>query len=153
MPTNQTDKKLAVAWAAFVTLHAKTPHFRRSEIAEFLAQRLAGTRRPTREQREVAAAAADRFMKEARKAEKPVKSGHVHWRFSGVEDRTRKLIDGRVIAEFPEVCTLTLKSRCPTKWLSVDLETGDVWQSDEAGCWTNATPETIKALKLLVENS
>lgn len=153
MTTIETNKKLDAAWAMFMTLNAKAPYIRRSDVAEFLAKRLSGTRRPTPEQRELAAKAAERFMKDARKAEKLVKSGHLHWRFSGVEDRTRKLIDGRIVADGPENVILSLESRCPTKWLSVDLESGSVWQADETGHWTRATPEAMQALKLIVEKS
>ncbi|VWC78742.1 hypothetical protein BLA39750_01041 [Burkholderia lata] len=149
--TSQTDKKLEASWATFVTLFAKHPFFRKSQVADFLVESLSGPRRPTPEQRTVAAKAADRFMAEARKAEKLVKAGHIHWRFAGVQSQTRTLIDGRVAAEAPETRRLVVESRCPTKWLSVDLETGDVWQADETGRWKSATAETMAALKLVVD--
>ncbi|WP_321908265.1 hypothetical protein [Burkholderia cepacia] len=148
---SQNDKKLEASWAMFVTLFSKHPFFRKSQVTDFLLKSLSGPRRPTPEQRIVAANAADRFMSEARKAEKLVKAGHIHWRFSGVQSQTRTLIDGRVVAETPETHRLVVESHFPSKWLSVDLETGDVWQADETGRWKKAMPETLAALKLVVD--
>lgn len=144
MAKTQTDKKLESAWAMFMTLNANAPYIRRSQVIDFLAHSV------RRDQRELAIKAADQFMKEARKDEKLVKSGHVHWRFAGISDRPRKLIDGRVIAE-NTMTVLEINTRLPLKWLSVDLETGDVWQASEPGQWVRATSENICALKLLAE--
>ncbi|MBN3777011.1 hypothetical protein G3O06_05430 [Burkholderia sp. Ac-20345] len=139
MPKTQTEMKLESAWAMFMSLNAKQPYIRRSQVIEFLANSV------RRDQREVAIKAADQFMKQARKDMMLVKSGHVHWRFVGV---TRKLIDGRPVAE-TAMTTLEITSRVPSKWLSVDLETGDVWQGNEAGKWVRASPENVSTLKLL----
>lgn len=38
---------------------------------------------------------------------------------------TRKLLDGRVVAEFDEAKSLVVKTKCPEKWLLIDLETGE----------------------------
>jgi hypothetical protein len=38
---------------------------------------------------------------------------------------TRKLQDGRLVPELLESKTLTVKTKCPEKWLLVDLETGE----------------------------
>lgn len=38
---------------------------------------------------------------------------------------TRKLQDGREVAELSESKVLTVKTKCPEKWLLVDLETGE----------------------------
>ncbi len=38
---------------------------------------------------------------------------------------TRKLQDGREVAELESAKTLTVKTKCPEKWLLVDLETGE----------------------------
>lgn len=144
MATSQTDKKLESAWATFMILNAKVPYIRRSQVIEYLAKSV------RRYQRELAIKAADLFMKQARKEDKLVKSGHVHWRFVGVSDCPRKLIDGRPVAE-TALTKLEITSRCPAKWLSVDLETGDVWQANEAGQWVRATSENVLTLKLLAE--
>jgi len=41
--------------------------------------------------------------------------------------KTRKLISGRRVPEKSEQMELAICSKCPAKWLFVDLETGDVW--------------------------
>ena len=38
---------------------------------------------------------------------------------------TRKLQDGREVLELNEPRILTVKTKCPEKWLLVDLETGE----------------------------
>jgi len=39
----------------------------------------------------------------------------------------RKLISGRVVTDASKIEDMTISSKCPDKWLFVDLETGDVW--------------------------
>jgi hypothetical protein len=39
--------------------------------------------------------------------------------------KTRKLKDGTEVAELDEAKILTVKTKCPEKWLLVDLETGE----------------------------
>jgi hypothetical protein len=39
--------------------------------------------------------------------------------------KTRKLKDGSEVAELDEAKILTVKTKCPEKWLLVDLETGE----------------------------
>lgn len=39
----------------------------------------------------------------------------------------RKLVSGRMVTEASESQNMTICSKCPEKWLFVDLETGDVW--------------------------
>lgn len=38
---------------------------------------------------------------------------------------TRKLQDGREVTELESAKTLTVKTKCPEKWLLIDLETGE----------------------------
>ena len=38
---------------------------------------------------------------------------------------TRKLQDGREVQELETAKILTVKTKCPEKWLLVDLETGE----------------------------
>lgn len=38
---------------------------------------------------------------------------------------TRKLQDGTEVTELPVAKVLTIKTKCPDKWLLVDLETGE----------------------------
>jgi hypothetical protein len=37
----------------------------------------------------------------------------------------RKLQDGSKVSELKEAKILTIKTRCPEKWLLIDLETGE----------------------------
>jgi hypothetical protein len=39
--------------------------------------------------------------------------------------KTRKLQDGTEVVELDEAKILTVKTKCPEKWLLVDLETGE----------------------------
>jgi hypothetical protein len=39
----------------------------------------------------------------------------------------RKLIDGSEVSELAEAQTLTLKTKCPEKWLLIDRETGEIY--------------------------
>lgn len=38
--------------------------------------------------------------------------------------KTRKLVDGRTVHELEEAFTLIIKTKCPSKYMLVDLETG-----------------------------
>jgi len=37
----------------------------------------------------------------------------------------RKLLDGTEVPELEDPKTLTIKTKCPEKWLLIDLETGE----------------------------
>ncbi len=37
----------------------------------------------------------------------------------------RKLLDGSEVSELAEAKVLTVKTKCPEKWLLIDLETGE----------------------------
>ena len=37
----------------------------------------------------------------------------------------RKLLDGKEVAELTEAKVLTVKTKCPEKWMLIDLETGE----------------------------
>lgn len=39
--------------------------------------------------------------------------------------RTRKLLDGSVVTELDQPKTLEVHTKCPEKWLLIDLETGE----------------------------
>jgi hypothetical protein len=39
----------------------------------------------------------------------------------------RQLKNGQKVAEAPKSVPMTIDSKCPRKWLFVDMETGDVW--------------------------
>lgn len=40
-------------------------------------------------------------------------------------NRTRKLLDGRTVDELEQPLTLEVRTKCPEKWLLIDLETGE----------------------------
>ncbi|MFZ9404038.1 MAG: hypothetical protein ACO25Q_06935 [Sediminibacterium sp.] len=42
-------------------------------------------------------------------------------------DKQRKLIDGSLVNELDEAKTLTVYTKCPEKWMLVDMETGEVY--------------------------
>ena len=42
--------------------------------------------------------------------------------------KTRILQDGRVVEELEEARTLSIKTRCPDKWMLIDMETGEQYQ-------------------------
>lgn len=39
----------------------------------------------------------------------------------------RKLVDGSEAVELDEAITLTVRTKCPEKWMLVDKETGEVY--------------------------
>lgn len=39
----------------------------------------------------------------------------------------RKLLDGREVEELDEAKVLTVKTKCPEKWMLIDTETGEVY--------------------------
>jgi hypothetical protein len=43
----------------------------------------------------------------------------------------RKLVSGRTVDELPYPTNLTISTKCPSKWLFVDLENGNVWHVNE----------------------
>ena len=38
--------------------------------------------------------------------------------------KTRKLLDGSEVKEFEQALTLEVRTKCPEKWMLIDLETG-----------------------------
>lgn len=46
-------------------------------------------------------------------------------------DKTRILIDGSEVEEFDKAIDLTIHTKCPEKWLLVDLETGQEYRGSE----------------------
>ena len=52
--------------------------------------------------------------------------------------KTRMLQDGRVVEELDVVKPLWVKTRCPDKWLLIDMETGEQYQgrkTEGTQCW------------------
>jgi len=52
--------------------------------------------------------------------------------------RSRVLLSGRKVPELKGLIDLSLETHCPEKWVTVDLETGDVWSGCKSG-WYSAT--------------
>jgi hypothetical protein len=46
-------------------------------------------------------------------------------------NKTRTLLDGRVVEEFDSAVDLTIHTKCPEKWLLIDLETGQEYVGSE----------------------
>ncbi|AOS81413.1 hypothetical protein Q5W_21885 [Hydrogenophaga sp. PBC] len=98
--------------------------FRRSDLSE----RIYPMTSPR--SRERADAISDRVLREAAAAGKIRREGHQHWAKVG---HGRTLIDGSTVAELAVPQELKLDTKCPAKWLAVDLETGDVWRGTTSG--------------------
>lgn len=82
--------------------------------------------------RELADAISERVLREAAAAGKIRREGHLHWIKVG---EGRVLLDGSAVPELPDAQELTLKTKCPQKFLSVDMETGDVWRGTAQTGW------------------
>lgn len=87
--------------------------------------------------REVAERLAAKLLSELSNARRIQRHGHQRW-IKVAQQRT--LRSGRAVPELADTSGLTLTTRCPTKWLAVDLETGDVWAGHSDG-WRRATAE------------
>lgn len=64
--------------------------------------------------------------------------------------KTRILQDGRVVEELEEARTLSIKTRCPDKWILIDMETGEQYQpykSDGTLEWEKINAVTWKKIE------
>ena len=68
---------------------------------------------------------------------------------------TRKLVTGVEVPELDQAVTLGIKTKCPAKWLLIDLETGEMyspyetpgtrqWQKIQSDIETPAKKDTPK---------
>ena len=48
---------------------------------------------------------------------------------------SRQLLDGSIVEEQDTVSELSIRTKCPAKWLLVDRETGQVYQGNSQGYW------------------
>lgn len=97
---------------------------------------------------QVADALADAMMKDMARDGKIQRHGHQHWI---KVSRSRTLRGGRTVPELGETMSLAWSTYCPEKWLSLDMETGDVWVGSSNG-WRNATAaERKEALACLAK--
>jgi uncharacterized protein (DUF2237 family) len=62
----------------------------------------------------------------------------------------RTLKSGRLVPEAPQPVEVVLFTRCPAKWVSVDLETGDVWVFAET-TWKRASDEAVAELSAMLD--
>lgn len=113
-------------------LEAHGQKFRRQDIAEALyphiRPRLMGN----------ATRLADVIVRQLQAAGKLEKAGHVHWKLVSQEERTLK--SGRQARELANVVDLPLTTRCPEKWVTIDLETGEVREGSAQG-WKRASAD------------
>ncbi|KVP17140.1 hypothetical protein [Burkholderia ubonensis] len=127
-----TSQKVSVAhqriFDRFLEEQGDKP-FRRQDIADALYPHM----RPRAMGN--ARALADVLLRPLHSAGRLVKAGHVHWRLVVASERTLK--GGRQVREYGDAKQLTLTTRCPEKWVSIDLETGDVWEGSADG-WKRA---------------
>ncbi|HDR9105431.1 hypothetical protein [Paraburkholderia sp. A3RO-2L] len=125
------------AWEGFCAQRAHAT-FRRSDLADVI-QALPRLRYA----RGTASAIADHIFQHARKAGLLEKAGHIHWQFRSPETiATRTLAGGAKVPEMASPVKLTVESRCPQKWVLVDLETGSVYGATATGKWV--TPDAIQ---------
>ncbi|MEX3983864.1 hypothetical protein AB4Y45_33305 [Paraburkholderia sp. EG287A] len=131
VPSKKGSSPHGRRWLSFLEAQGGQP-FRRQDFAEVVYQNIRPRKMDTA--REIA----DFYMERARSAGEIVKAGHVHWK--QLMTNQRKLLSGRTVADAPDLCELKLTTRCPSKWVAVDLETGDVYGSDITGSgWKRAT--------------
>lgn len=97
---------------------------------------------------EVADSISDRVLREFAASGLIRREGHQHWIKVG---HGRSLVDGSEVAELPAPQALTLETKCPEKWLAVDLETGDVWRGSTKG-WKRLEGQHRQAISALLGN-
>lgn len=51
-----------------------------------------------------------------------------------------KIRKGRSIEESDEVVILDIKTRCPSKWVLIDTETGQIYKGNPGGYWDRLDP-------------
>lgn len=59
----------------------------------------------------------------------------------------RKLVDGTTVPELAQATTLSIKTKCPAKWLLVDRETGEVYEAYSTPGplqWKQVDPDILK---------
>lgn len=140
MTTSPPSIKPAHRRAVEATLDAIDGPFRRS----VLSQALYGHTAPR--SRDVADRLADKLLRELADAGRIQRHGHQHWIKVAQQCKLRS---GRMVPELPATVDLALTTRCPSKWISVDLETGDVWLGTQSGWRRAADAERNDALACL----
>lgn len=122
--------------AAFVE-ERSTP-FRRGDISDRLFKAV----RPRT--RSLSDAYADLAISELAESGRIQRHGHLHWVLVGKE---RQLLSGKKAPELEQQVELPITTRCPAKWLSVDLESGEIWTGTAKGWKRTSVPGLLELLK------
>lgn len=104
--------------------------FRRSDLAKFVADSNKTFFRGIRPNSPSATRIAEDLIHDAVKQGTVIKAGHVHWALAKRQEK-RTLHSGRVLSCVPEPKLLQITTRCPDKFLLVDLETGEAWHGSQ----------------------
>jgi hypothetical protein len=63
----------------------------------------------------------------------------------------RKLLGGGRVKECGREVSWMFESKCPDKWLHIDLEDGRIYVANVDGGWKLATPSQIKAAAIALD--
>ena len=118
-----------------------TGPFRRGDLTERLLRLLRTERGPQDRSRKKSDDLAASALRQLASAGRIRQHGHQHWIACTA---TRVLRDGSVVPETQAPVTLSLVTRCPQKWLAVDLETGEIWAGSERGMWRREALGVLK---------
>lgn len=149
MPTNDPKQKIKVTPAMRQELQALFDQFldkpfRRLDLIAHVKRR---SRAPTQGHLE---RIADAIMKEAAKAGQIARHGHLHWVRVAQSPGNRSLRSGRLVPEQADTVTLKVDTHVPSKYVLVDLETGELWEGTARGSWTRASAEALDETGRLV---
>lgn len=68
-----------------------------------------------------------------------------------MKKKTRTLLDGRKVTEQKRSVKMIIDSKCPKKWLFVDMECCNVWRwKDNTFKWLGK--EDVKTLNLIIKH-
>lgn len=126
-----------------------TGPFRRGDLAVRLVASAQSGRGPQERPRKKADKLAASALRQLANAGRIRRHGHQHWIACTA---TRVLRDGSVVPETQAPVTLSLTTRCPQKWLAVDLETGEIWAGSERGAWRREAQGVLKVVSCADDN-
>lgn len=92
---------------------------------------------------------ADVLLKELAATGRIQRHGHLHWVCTSSQ---RQLLDESLVPELGDAVDLHLKTKCPEKWVAIDLETGDVWRGSAKG-WRRPTEATLAMVTMAAKRS
>ena len=70
---------------------------------------------------------------------KSIDSGQKKW-YTGFKQKELKIRKGRDIEESTEIVALEIKTKCPSKWILIDTETGQSYKGNPGGYWDRLEP-------------